>query len=49
MHRCEWDLAESRIRLGIPRRRNNRLRLEIQHAACCDPPRDTAWSIEEVR
>jgi len=45
----EWRTADGILRLGIPRRRDGQLRLEIQHAADFPPPADLLWSVAEVR
>ncbi len=45
----EWVVGENRIRLGIPRRLDGQVRIEIQHAHQFGPPRETRWSIEAVR
>lgn len=45
----DWQLESGRLRLGIPRRLDGQVRIEIQHAARFGTPRDTLWSIEELR
>jgi hypothetical protein len=45
----EWKTASGILRLGIPRRLDGRVRIEAQHARSFPSPRETFWSIEEVR
>lgn len=45
----EWATEHGRLRLGIPRRLDGTVRIEVQHARSFPQPRDTAWSIETVR
>jgi len=45
----EWDLDGGVLRLGIPRRLDRRVRIEIQFAAGFPPETETLWSIETVR
>lgn len=45
----EWPTASGVLRLGIPRRLDGRVRIEIQHRASFPQPRDTLWSIEALR
>lgn len=45
----EWTTSRGVIRFGIPRRLDNQVRMEIQHARRFPQPRETLWSIEEVR
>ena len=45
----EWTTESGRLRLGIPRRLDNTVRIEIQHAKSFPQPRDPAWSLETVR
>jgi len=45
----EWRTQAGTLRLGIPRRLDGRLRIEIQHAAGFPPPRDLSWGLDIVR
>ncbi|MEQ8428746.1 MAG: hypothetical protein RLT87_03090 [Gammaproteobacteria bacterium] len=45
----EWQTATGTIRFGIPRRLDNQVRMEVQHASSFPPFNDTLWSIESVR
>ena len=45
----EWTTASGTIRFGIPRRLDSQVRMEIQHAGFFPQPRETLWSINEVR
>jgi hypothetical protein len=45
----EWQAAGGRVRLGIPRRLDGEVRIELQHAAGFAPPREASWSLEAVR
>ena len=45
----EWTTRAGKIRLGIPRRRDGQVRIEVQISQSFAPPRDTLWSIEEAR
>lgn len=45
----EWTTAAGTIRFGIPRRLDNQVRMEIQHARRFPQPRETLWSINEIR
>ncbi|MCB1845352.1 MAG: hypothetical protein KDI09_20455 [Halioglobus sp.] len=45
----EWQTGQGVLRLGIPRRVDNAVRIELQHAPAFAPPRNTLWSINEVR
>jgi hypothetical protein len=45
----EWQVADGRVRLGIPRRLDGQVRIELQHAAGFAPPREASWSLEAVR
>ncbi|MEM7504319.1 MAG: hypothetical protein AAF417_19925 [Pseudomonadota bacterium] len=46
----EWNTpAGGVLRLGIPRRVDGQIRIEVQHAAGFGSPRDTNWSLESVR
>jgi hypothetical protein len=45
----EWQTPNGKLRLGIPRRLDGQVRIEIQHAAAFAPPRDGLWSLEGVR
>ncbi len=45
----EWQFDTGRLRLGIPRRLDGQVRIEIQYARSFGAPRDTAWSVEAVR
>ena len=43
---AEWPTEAGIIRLGIPRRLDRKVRIEIQHASQFPPPTMTLWSIE---
>ncbi|MGH8671332.1 MAG: hypothetical protein ACREUA_04750, partial [Burkholderiales bacterium] len=45
----EWTTDKGKLRLGIPKRLDGQIRMEIQHAPSFGPPRDTLWSVEGVR
>jgi hypothetical protein len=45
----EWQSEVGRVRLGVPRRLDGQVRIEVQHARSFPPPRDTLWSVETVR
>ena len=45
----EWRTAEGTLRLGIPRRMDGRVRIEIQHGMSFPAAREGRWSFEEVR
>lgn len=45
----EWRTAGGVLRFGIPRRLDGQVRMEIRHARTLPPPRDTLWSVEELR
>lgn len=45
----EWITDKGKIRFGIPRRLDGQVRMEIQHDFNFSAPRDTLWSVEEVR
>jgi hypothetical protein len=45
----EWDTPSGVLRFGIPRRVDRQVRMEIQLARSFGPPRQTLWSIEQVR
>tara|TARA_R110000823_G_scaffold171736_9_gene304221 strand:- start:70750 stop:72900 length:2151 start_codon:yes stop_codon:yes gene_type:complete len=45
----EWQTGQGVLRLGIPRRIDSSVRIEVQHAPAFAPPRNTLWSIDEVR
>ena len=45
----EWRTASGVVRFGIPRRLDSQVRMEVQHRRSFPQPRDTLWSIEEVR
>ena len=45
----EWTTPSGTIRFGIPRRLDNQVRMEIQHARRFPQPRETLWSFEEIR
>ncbi|MCX8110329.1 MAG: hypothetical protein N3D15_03650 [Syntrophorhabdaceae bacterium] len=45
----EWSRPGGVIRLGLPRRLDGRVRMEIQFAPSFPPPGETLWSVEEVR
>lgn len=44
----EWRTGEGRLRLGIPRRLDGQVRLEIHHARTHRPLRDPNWSLEQL-
>ena len=45
----EWRTAQGTLRLGIPRRMDGLVRIELQHGASFPAARDGRWSFEEVR
>jgi hypothetical protein len=45
----EWTTNQGTVRFGIPRRLDGAVRMEIQHAIGFGSPRNTLWSIEEIR
>lgn len=45
----EWRTPSGVVRLGLPRRLDRTVRIEVQHAAAFPPPTRTQWSIERVR
>jgi hypothetical protein len=45
----EWPTEAGWLRLGIPRRLDGQVRIEVQHARSFPPPGDTLWSVESVR
>lgn len=45
----EWPTESGWLRLGIPRRLDGQVRIEVQHARGFPPPGDTLWSLEAVR
>lgn len=45
----EWLTESGKLRLGIPRRLDGQIRIEVQHAKNFGAPRDTLWSVDEVR
>jgi hypothetical protein len=45
----QWSTPSGVLRLGIPRRLDGQVRMEIQHAASFGAPRDLLWSLEGVR
>jgi hypothetical protein len=45
----EWPTEAGRLRLGIPRRLDGVVRIEIQHAKSFPGLRDPVWSMETVR
>lgn len=45
----EWRTPEGRLRFGIPRRLDNQVRMEIQHARRFPPTDDPQWSLEAVQ
>ena len=45
----EWRTPTGTLRLGIPRRLDGQVRIEVQHAAGFGPPRDLLWSMDAVR
>lgn len=46
---AQWRAGSSTIRLGIPRRRDRQVRIEVQISSGFAPPRETLWSIEQAR
>lgn len=44
----EWRLPDGVLRLGIPRRIDEQVRIEIQYGAAFPPPTQTRWSLEQV-
>ncbi|MEC9345001.1 MAG: hypothetical protein VYB54_02170 [Pseudomonadota bacterium] len=45
----EWRTDFGVMRLGLPRRLDGTVRIELQHARSFRPPSHTLWSIEELR
>lgn len=45
----EWQTQYGIVRFGIPRRLDGQVRMEIQHRQRFLPPKNTLWSIEDVR
>lgn len=45
----DWDVDGKRLRLGIPRRIDGRLRLEVQLAEDFPSEKDTAWGLDALR
>lgn len=45
----QWATPAGTLRLGIPRRLDGQVRIEIQHALSFPSPRDPLWSLEGVR
>jgi len=45
----EWHRKDGILRLGIPRRIDGQVRIELQYRKKFPPPTDTFWSIEEIR
>lgn len=45
----EWRTTDGILRLGIPRRLDGQVRIELQHARSFPPPSQTLWSINELR
>lgn len=44
----EWKTNRGIIRLGIPQRRDNRVRIEVQRAMSFPSARDAYWSLESI-
>lgn len=45
----EWPTESGWVRLGIPRRLDQQVRIEVQHARRFPPPGERLWSVEAVR
>ena len=45
----EWETEAGAIRLGIPRRLDGQIRIEVQHAEQFPPFLETLWSVEIVQ
>jgi hypothetical protein len=45
----EWQTQHGKVRFGIPRRLDGKVRMEVQHRRKFGQPRDTLWSLEEIR
>jgi hypothetical protein len=45
----EWTVSGGKIRLGIPQRLDDTVRIEVQYATSFPQPRQTFWSIEGLR
>jgi hypothetical protein len=45
----EWTTSSGTIRFGIPRRLDSQVRMEIQHARRFPQPRETLWSVDDIR
>jgi hypothetical protein len=41
----EWDTRQGTLRLGIPRRLDGNVRIEVLHAIAFSTPRDTNWGL----
>ena len=46
---AEWRTPNGSIRLGIPRRLDRQVRIEVQLARGFASPRETLWNVESVR
>ncbi len=44
----EWPTESGKLRLGIPRRLDGQIRIEVQHAKSYGAPRDSLWGIDEL-
>lgn len=44
----EWRTPEGTLRLGLPRRTDGTVRIELQFASRFPPPGQTRWSVEQV-
>lgn len=44
----EWRTPEGTLRLGLPRRTDGTVRIELQYAGRFPPPGQTRWSVEQV-
>lgn len=44
----EWRTRDGTLRLGIPRRLDGQVHIDIQHASRFGAPRDTLWSMDAV-
>ncbi|MCW9033639.1 MAG: hypothetical protein OQJ97_05415 [Rhodospirillales bacterium] len=45
----EWKTPSGVIRFGIPKRLDNTVRMEVQHARSLPPTANSSWSMETVR
>lgn len=46
---AEWKTERGTLRLGIPRRTDGAVRIEVHHARTFPGPRDPAWGLDSLR